>query len=61
MQICILIVLLQGKGRLMHKMNFEQKAPASRDIGGPSGTILLLVAIAVCTVWALEPLLLHAR
>jgi hypothetical protein len=45
----------------MHKMNFEQKPPASRDIGGPSGTVLLLVAITVCTVWALEPLLLQAR
>ena len=45
----------------MHKMNFEQKSPASRDIGGPSGSVLLLVAIAVCMVWALEPLLLQAR
>jgi len=45
----------------MHKMNFEQKAPDSRDIGGPSGTVLLLVAIVVCTVWTLEPLLLQAR
>jgi hypothetical protein len=47
----------------MHKMNFEQTAPAghdvvllvtaSRDVGGPSGVVLLVTAIALCAVWGL--------
>jgi hypothetical protein len=37
----------------MHKMNFEQTAPASRDVGGPSGLVLLVAAIALCAVWGL--------
>jgi hypothetical protein len=42
----------------MHKMNFEQSAPASRDVGGLSGVTLLAIAIMFCTVWAL---VLHIR
>jgi hypothetical protein len=42
----------------MHKMNFEQTAPASRDLGGPSGVMLLAVANVLCAVWGL---LLHIR
>ena len=42
----------------MHKMNFEQSAPASRDVGGLSGVTLLAVAIMFCAVWAL---VLHIR
>jgi hypothetical protein len=41
----------------MHKMNFEQTSPANRDVGGASGTMLLLVAIVICVAWGL---LLHA-
>jgi hypothetical protein len=37
----------------MHKMNFEQTAPASRDMGGLSGVMLVLVSIVLCAVWGL--------
>ena len=37
----------------MHKMNFEQTAPASRDVGGLSGAMLLVAAIALCALWGL--------
>jgi hypothetical protein len=42
----------------MHKMNFEQTEHASRDVGGASGTMLVVVAIVLCTIWALA---LHVR
>jgi hypothetical protein len=42
----------------MHKMNFEQTAPASRDVGGPSGAMLLVAAMVLCAVWGL---VLHVR
>jgi hypothetical protein len=42
----------------MHKMNFEQTAPACRDVGGASGVTLLVVANVLCAVWGL---LLHVR
>jgi hypothetical protein len=38
----------------MHKMNFEQAAPVSRDVGGLSGATMLVVAILLCALWALE-------
>jgi hypothetical protein len=47
-----------GKRHVMHKMNFEQTSPASRDIGGPSGTMLLLIAIVAFVTLALA---LHDR
>ncbi len=37
----------------MHKMNFEQTSPASRDVGGVSGKTLLLIAIGLYLEWAL--------
>jgi hypothetical protein len=37
----------------MHKMNFEQTAPTSRDVGGLSGAMLLEIAIVMCAVWGL--------
>jgi hypothetical protein len=37
----------------MHKMNFVQTEPASRDVGGPSGVMLVVVAIVLCAVWGL--------
>lgn len=39
------------------KLNFEQTVPKSRDVGGLSGTALLVIAIGICLEWAL---LLHA-
>jgi hypothetical protein len=45
----------------MHKMNFEQNPAASRDVGGPSGVPLLLIALLACSIWALEQFVLHAR
>jgi hypothetical protein len=42
----------------MPKLNFNQNAPANRDIGGLSGKTLLLIAIGTCLEWAL---LLHAQ
>ena len=42
----------------MHKMNFEQTEPASREVGGASGVTLLVVAVSLCAVWGL---LLHVR
>jgi hypothetical protein len=34
----------------MHKMNFEQTLPTGAEVRGPSGTVLLLVAIACVTL-----------
>ena len=42
----------------MSKLNFQQTLPQHRDIGGLSGTVLLVIAIGVCLEWAL---LLHDR
>ena len=48
----------------MSKLNFEQKLDfehnpnPSRDVGGPSGHVLLLVATALAT-WRLGHFLLH--
>ena len=42
----------------MHKMNFEQTAPISRDVGGPSGAMLLVVVNVLCAIWGL---VLHVR
>ena len=42
----------------MHKVNFEQTAPACRDVGGLSGTMVLVVANVLCAVWGL---MLHVR
>lgn len=47
-----------GKRSAMPKLNFNQNAPANRDIGGLSGKTLLLIAIGTCLEWAL---LLHAQ
>jgi hypothetical protein len=49
---------LQRQRPVMHKMNFEQTAPASRDVGGPSGVMLVVFAIVLCAVWGL---VLHVR
>jgi hypothetical protein len=37
----------------MHKMNFEQTARPSRDVGGPPATVLVMAAIVLCAVWGL--------
>lgn len=42
----------------MPKLNFNQELPSSRDIGGLSGKVLLLVAIGTVLEWAL---LIHAH
>jgi hypothetical protein len=42
----------------MHKMNFEQASPGCRDLGGLSGTTVLVVANLLCAIWGL---LLHVR
>ena len=36
----------------MRKLNFEQSKPETRDVGGISGTAVLMLAIAACTMWA---------
>ena len=36
----------------MPKLNFEQPQAGSRDIGGPPGSFLLLVAAALVAWWA---------
>jgi len=41
------------------KLNFQQTMPKSRDIGGISGKVMLMIAIGVCLEWAL--LLAHAN
>jgi hypothetical protein len=42
----------------MPKLNFQQNVPHPRDIGGLSGTTLLLLAVGACIEWAL---LLHGQ
>jgi len=42
----------------MSKLNFAQTAPAGRDIGGVSSTVLLLIAVAAAVAWSV---LMYAR
>ncbi len=42
----------------MRKMNFEQASTASRDVGGLSGKMLLVIAAGICLEWSL---LIYAR
>jgi hypothetical protein len=39
-------------GKVMRRMNFEQRSPRDRDIGGAPGPVLLLVATAL-VLWTL--------
>ena len=54
----LLFARLQRQRPVMHKMNFEQTAPASRDVGGMSGPVVLVAAIVLCALWGL---MLHVR
>jgi hypothetical protein len=50
-------LVVHAQEPFMRRMNFEQTSPASREVGGASGSMLLLVAIAICVAWAF---LIHA-